>query len=127
MSLLADDETIKESTAPISMSSGYTNESSAVVRKGKRKGAPITLHARIRRTNSAAFSNGRTTLGTIGSDYAPATNVWCPISASTTVNSVLNRTAFLLILTTGSVIVDTVNSDIKQLQFTVSYSGGGIS
>lgn len=124
LNLLADEETITQTTSPITMASGYVNENSVAMRKGNRTGSLVTLHARIRRSNSSNFANGRTTLGTINSNYLPATNVWLPISGSTTVNNVLNRTAFLLILPSGSVIVDTINSDIKQLQFTVSFMGG---
>lgn len=114
-----------ETTAPFTTS--LTVESSIIRRTGTYDGSFIFLHGRLRNSNSGAFTNGRTSVGTIKSDYLPVANVFIPISASTAVNGVLNRTAYLIITTSGSVSIDTVNSDIKQFQFSACYMGAGIT
>lgn len=113
-----------ETTAPFTTS--LTVENSIIRRMGSHDGAFVYLHGRLRNSNSGNFANGRTNVGTIKSDYLPTANVFMPISASTAVNGVLNRTAYLIITTTGSVMIDTVNADIKQFQFAVSYMASEI-
>lgn len=116
---------IIETTAPFTTS--LTVENSVIRRTGSYDGAFIFLNGKIRNSNSGAFANGRTSVGTIKSSFLPAANVFIPISASTAVNGVLNRTAYLIITTSGSVSIDTVNSDIKQFQFSICYMGAGIT
>lgn len=81
------------------------------------------VHARFAiNRGGTAFTNGRTTVGTVGNGYVPKQSVMVVAPAATSINAMLSKQARLIVMDSGSVILDNQgNTDVQEINCSVVY------